>query len=146
MLRAWQHQVPTYSSSPMPGGTSKWHGAVMLYCKGCRPKRRHPDLLWVLKEWCNKCGLYFWCCFSSVLQQKDRFPVRFLFYTRHFPATHMHMECCDWLKSVKAASSRRFGYLSAGRSQLTSLPWNQSSERVSIFTSLPHLARHPRPV
>ena len=114
----------------------------MLYCEGHHPKRRRPDLLWALKERCNKRGLYFFdVAFSGVLQRKDRFPARFLFYTRHFPTTHVHVERCDWPKSVKVTSSGRFDYLSVGRSRFTSLPRNQSSERVSILTSLPHLAR-----
>ena len=57
-----------------------------------------------------------------------------------FPAMHVHVERCDWLKSVKVTSSRQFGYLSAGRSQLTSLLWNQSTKTVGIFTSLSRLA------
>ena len=46
--------------------------------------------------------------------KKDRFPARSLFYTWHFPATHMHMEHCDWLKSMKATSIGQFDYLSLG--------------------------------
>ena len=36
---------PTYSSSPIPGGTSNWRGEVIMSFGGASPKRRHPDQL-----------------------------------------------------------------------------------------------------
>ena len=59
---------------------------------------------------------------------------------------HVHVELSDWLGSVQATSSRRFGYLSAGRSWLTMFLRNRSSKTVSILASLICLARRPHPV
>ena len=91
MLRASQQQVPSYSSSPMPGGISKWHGAVMLYCKGHRPKRRHWDLLWALKEWYNNMVCIFDVAPPVSCGEKTDFPHVSSFILHIFPP-----RTCTW--------------------------------------------------
>ena len=98
-------------------------------------------LFWVLKERSFNRRFPFDVAPSVSYSEKAVFAC-LLFYTRLFPATHVHVERCDWWKSVKATSSGRIFYLSAGMSRLISLAQNQFSGTVSI-SCLSHLSRRP---
>ena len=146
MLRAPQQQECLLTACRL--SRAERVGGVVLSCvlKGRHPTRQHASYFGHSKSDLLTADFLFCCCSFGVLRQKDSFPARLLFYTHLFPTTHVHVERCDWWKSVKATSSGRIFYLSAGRSRLTSLLRNQSSRTVSISTILSCLARHPRPV
>ena len=134
---------PTYSSSPIPGGTSNWRGEVIILCSRRRPKGSVQVSSGARERHSVRVTFYFDVSASVSCGKKRDFP-RLPFYSSPFPATHVHVEHSDWLDSVKATSSGRFRYLSARRSRLASFLRNHSSKTVSILTYLPRLARHPR--
>ena len=124
---------PTYSSLPIPGGTSNWRGEVIILCSRCRPKGS-IQVSSGTRERHSVCVTFILTFCFCVLRRKERFPVRLAFDSCPFPTTHVHVDHSDWLDSVKATSSGRFCYLSARRSRLASLLRNHSSETVSILT------------
>ena len=133
---------PTYSSLPIPGGTSNWQDEVIILCS-----RRHPTggvqvSSGARERHSVRVSFILMSCFC-VLWRKERSPAHLPFYSSHFPATHVHVERSDWLDSVKVTSSGRFYYLSARRSRLASLLRNHSSKTVSILNYLTRLARRP---
>ena len=133
---------PTYSSSPIPGGTSNWRGEVIILCSRRCPKGG-VQVSSGAREHHSVHVTFYFDVSASVSCGEERFPARLPFYSGPFPTTHMHVEHSDWLDSVKATSSGRFRYLSATMSRLASFLRNHS-KTVSILTYLPRLARRPR--
>ena len=123
-------RMPTYSSSPRPGGISRKRGVVIVV-RGRRPARQRLNYWWALYE--HSVILYLSFDVASVMSncEKAVFP-RICSFIAIFHALHMHVELCDWWRSSEMTSSGQFFYLSAGRSRVTSLLQNQSSRTVHI--------------
>ena len=124
---------PTYSSSPIPGGTSNWRDEVIILCSRHRPKGG-IQVSSGAREHHSVCVTFILMFLLLCLTAKREISHAFALYSGHFPTTHVHVERSD---SVKATSSGRFCYLSARRSRLASLLRNHSSKTVSILTTYP---------
>ena len=123
MLRAWQQQQCLLTVHRLCR-VKCVSDVVLSYCvvKGIAPEGNVQISLSGSKS--NVINIVFllmlllWCL---MVKRQISSTVALLYSV--FPAMHVHVERCDWLKSVKATSSGQFGYLSAGRSRLTSLLW-----------------------
>ena len=114
-----------------------WGSVILIVMVSLVKSGRHrpgwQHLSWVLEEQKCSCAVILLMMWSpqSLTAKRPNSHAFCLLYP-DFPATHMHVELCDWLKFPEVTSSGHFNYLSAERSWLKTFIPDETLEEVSI--------------